>query len=225
MDCRHQHDPHDHGHGHSHNHDDDDHIAPPNSNQAQTLWQFIDHEQVRVLNERVANSGRAILRQYEDRLSLEPYLESDADEELLITIPFTGLVKLHSVLMRSFGDERSPKTLRLYKNRDDLDFTTAQDTEPLQKLHFPEGVGSETDQDQGVVEFAVNRPKFANITSLTIHIPENWGEDTTALTYIGLRGDWQRLSRAPVVTTYEAAANPADHKVAFGKANRVNESA
>lgn len=36
----------------------------------------------------------------------------------------------------------------------------------------------------------------------------------TRLSYVGLKGDWMKLSREPVEVLYEAAARPSDHKVA-----------
>lgn len=41
---------------------------------------------------------------------------------------------------------------------------------------------------------------------------DNYGDDVTRILYIGLRGEFKELNRAPVVTLYESAANPADHK-------------
>lgn len=48
-------------------------------------------------------------------------------------------------------------------------------------------------------------------------IEDNHGrgeEDVTRLSYVGLKGDWMKLSREPVEVLYEAAARPSDHKVA-----------
>lgn len=199
-------------HGHQHCHHEHEEVGPPDTNESQTLWPYIDHDRVRALNEIEDGSAARVLREWQYRLATSPFLESDVDEELLITIPFTGLVKLHSILLRSFGDDHNPKTLRVFKKGDDLDFGTAADAKPTATFTFPEEVGINTSEMDGIVEFAVNRAHFANITSLTLHIPTNWGAETTRILYIGLRGEWTELRSAPVVTQYEAAANPADHK-------------
>lgn len=36
--------------------------------------------------------------------------------------------------------------------------------------------------------------KFSNVFHLTIHIPKNYGADTTKVYYIGLRGEFQPVS-------------------------------
>lgn len=66
--------------------------------------------------------------------------------------------------------------------------------------------------DEGIAEYAVSRAAFSNIKSLTLYISENYGEETTKILYIGLRGEWTEMNKNPVITIYEAAANPKDHK-------------
>lgn len=147
------------------------------------------------------------------------------------------MVKLHSILIRTTADESAPQTIKLFKNRDDLDFGTASDLQPVTTLTHPEGVGADPEASnnatlgtsadldaEGIVEYAVNRAKFSNITSLTMYISENYGEDTTKILYIGLRGEWTKMSKNPVITMYEAAANPKDHKNLVPGENHVHES-
>ncbi|PRT53590.1 PITH domain-containing protein 1 [Wickerhamiella sorbophila] len=213
---------HDAHHDHHHDHD---HLPPPDTNEAQTLYSKINLDQVVVLNECDPGSGAAIIRKYSERLATEPYLESDVDPELLITIPFTGLVRLHSLLIRSFADARAPREIRIFKNRDDLDFTNVADLKEVQKLEHPAETGVGTSQDDGIVEYALNRAQLSNVTSITLHIPSNYGAETSAMTYIGLRGDFKELNRAPVVTMYEAAANPADHRNILKDAEQLHRTA
>ena len=154
---------------------------------------------------------------------------------------FTGMVKLHSILIRTTPDGHAPKTLKLFKNRTDLDFSLAADLTPVATLNHPEGVGADpdaatptsvstpttaTDLDaEGIVEYSVNRAKFSNITNLSIYIPDNHGdEDVTKILYIGLRGEWTKMGKNPVITLYEAAANPRDHKSLVPHENKIGES-
>lgn len=151
------------------------------------------------------------------------------------------MVKLHSLLLRTTPDEYAPKTIKLFKNRPDLDFGTASELAPLMTLTHPEGVGADPDAEfspgagaadsgvdleaEGIVEYAVNRAKFSNITCLSLYIPENYGgDDLTKILYIGLRGEWTQIGKAPINITYEAAANPADHKNLVPGENSVHES-
>jgi hypothetical protein len=187
----------------------------------QSLYKYIDHDRIVTLNESVEGSGAKVFKDWERRLTVSEFLESDVDEQLLITVPFTGIVRLHSLLVRSASDDRAPNTIRVYKNRQDLDFGVASDLTPLTEFHHPEGVGADDDDEgtpgtldsEGIVEYAFNRAHFSNVSSITLFIQDNHGADTSKLTYIGLRGEYQSpLGRAPVVTLYEAAANPRDHK-------------
>lgn len=137
--------------------------------------------------------------------------------------------------------------IKLFKNREDLDFSTASDLQALMTLTHPEGVGADPDAQpvlpprgrpsgsgtesavdldaEGIVEYAVNRAKFSNITSLQIFVPENYGgDDCTKILYIGLRGEWTKLAKNPVNIVYEAAANPRDHKNLVPGEHRVHES-
>lgn len=88
----HHHD-HDHGHGHDHDHDHDDH-GDPSAQEYQTtpeklLYDQIDFPKVSTLNEEEPRSGEAILKKtWAQRLDAEPVLESDADEQLLMHVPY-----------------------------------------------------------------------------------------------------------------------------------------
>ncbi|XP_041436947.1 PITH domain-containing protein 1 isoform X1 [Xenopus laevis] len=56
--------------------------------------------------------------------------------------------------------------------------------------------------------------RFSNVSHLSIHISKNFGAENTKIYYIGLRGEWTEAHRHEVtICNYEAAANPADHKV------------
>lgn len=84
----HCHDEHDHGHGgHSHEgHDHSDDITPALQ---YSLYQHINFDDVTTLNEAVSDSGKAIVKKtWAERMNDEPELESDADEQLLMHIPF-----------------------------------------------------------------------------------------------------------------------------------------
>lgn len=199
---------------HEHNHDDD-HIEPPSTVFA-NLFSYIDIPNIKILNAEEPENAVGIVRPNEEKLVQEPVLTTDADEELLISIPFIGHVKLHSVFIRSLGDDTSPKEIKLYKNNVNLDFDTVGSAQCIQTLNYPESIGpgiTTSDGTDGIVQFAVNRPKFSNISSVTLHITQNYGAEQTKLLYLGFRGDFTELKSAPVIAQYEAAANPSDHKV------------
>jgi hypothetical protein len=87
-DHHHHHD----GHGHDHGHDHDDHGQPSEQEYQTTpeklLYEQIDFPRVITLNESEPRSGAAVLQKtWAQRLDAEPELASDADEQLLMTIP------------------------------------------------------------------------------------------------------------------------------------------
>ena len=56
----------------------------------------------------VDNSGRLVFKPWEARLDKTDRVDSDADEELLINIPFTGDVKLKGIVVIGGEDETHP---------------------------------------------------------------------------------------------------------------------
>lgn len=122
---------------------------------------------------------------------------------------FAGQVKLHSILLYTAPTPAAPKTLKLFKNRHDLDFSTASDLAPTQTIEVPQSVpGSD------VFELPLNRALWNTTTSITLFVEDNWSggdEETTKVGYVGFKGQFMALSREPVSVLYEAAANPSDH--------------
>lgn len=58
--------------------------------------------------------------------------------------------------------------------------------------------------------------KFSSVHYLTIHIPKNFGSESTKIYYIGLRGEFSEGHRHGVtICTYEARPNVADHKASL----------
>ncbi|KAI1869340.1 hypothetical protein JX265_006712 [Neoarthrinium moseri] len=211
----HCHDEHSHSHGdggHDHEHDHSDDITPALQ---YSLYQHIDFDGVNAMNEAAPGSGRAIVKKtWAERLQVEPELESDADEQIILNVPFTGQVKLHSILLRSSPSDSAPRTLKVFINRTDVDFDTASELAPAQELELA--------QTSGVQELPVKRALFGKVQRLTLFLEDNFGdgdEDVTRLSYLGFKGEWMQLGRAPVNILYEAAPNPNDHAV---KGTNVN---
>lgn len=110
---------HDHAAGCAHEADVDD------SNEMginYSLYTKIHMENLECLNETEENSGKSVFCAYENRLNFEKYVESDADEELLFNIPFTGNVKLKGFVIIGANDDSHPNMVRLFKNRPKMTF-------------------------------------------------------------------------------------------------------
>jgi len=209
MSCHdeHGHGGHDHEHAEAHDHSDD--ITPALQN---LLYEQIDFSALRTLNEEDSSSGRAICQKtWAQRLDPEPELKSSADEQLLMIIPFTGQVRLHSILLRTSPSLSAPKTLKVFINDLDLDFGTASEKPPTQTF--------ELSQTSEVQDVPVRRALFNTTRSLSLFFEDNFGdgeEDVTRITYLAFKGDYMKLNKEPVSVLFEAAANPADHKSIVG---------
>jgi len=88
------HDEHSHSHSHDHSHggggggahDHSDDLTPALQN---LLHSQIDFDGIRTLNEAISGSGRAVCRKpWSQRLDPSPELSSDADEQLILHIPY-----------------------------------------------------------------------------------------------------------------------------------------
>ncbi|KAJ4331618.1 hypothetical protein N0V87_009016 [Didymella glomerata] len=208
MSHSHCHDEHSHG-DHDHEHDHSDDITPA---QQTILYSQIDFSALRTLNEDSSNSGRSICQKtWAQRLEPEPELVSSADEQLLMHVPFTGQVRLHSILIRTSDSDAAPKTLKVFVNADDMDFDTAAEVEPTQVLEIA--------RTSEVQEIPVKRVKFNMTRCLALFFEDNWSqgeEEETRLSYLGFKGDFMKLNKEPISVLYEASANPADHKAIAG---------
>eukprot|EP00667_Euglena_gracilis_P023343 EG_transcript_26365 len=198
------------------------------------LHQFIDLPRVRALNESVHGAWRLVLRPLADCGEGGPGLFSDTDEELLLFVPFTEVVRLHSVAVRGGAGDSAPSRLRLFLNREDMDFDLAHDSVALQEWELPAGGAT--------VDCPVNRcnTQFSLVTDMTLHFPSNFGASkpggppsrtsskpqahpahrggsppTTSLAFVGLSGQTTGMSAKPQATptVHEGTPNPKDDPV------------
>ncbi|CEJ81643.1 Putative DUF1000 domain protein [[Torrubiella] hemipterigena] len=211
--CHDEHAGHGHSHDHDHEHDHSDDITP--ALQA-SLYEQINFDEIVTLNESHSNSGKAIVKKtWVERLTPEPEVASDADEQLLMTVPFTAQVKLHSILIRTSASPSAPKTLRVFTNQDNLDFAAAEESDPVQEF--------ELSQTSDVQEIPVKRALFARVQRLDLFFVDNFSdgeEDVSRISYVGFKGEWTKLGKAPSNILYEAAPQPGDHKL---KGTSVNQ--
>ena len=169
--------------GHSHDHEHAEEVTTH-------LRQFIDFAGVTCLNENIPGSVKSILKSYQDRLLLHPTLQStlDGDPELLIHIPFTEAVSITSISIRGPppSEEVSsiefqtacPRSVRIFVDRDDLDFETAEELEAAMELELVHPDHENEVENGGTIDYVVrNRGRFQNIASVTIFVQENFGGD------------------------------------------------
>jgi hypothetical protein len=139
----------------------------------------------------------------------EPGAQLDSEEddpELLLHVPFSGSVKLTGITVVGGPDGASPAKLKVFINRDDLDFSAAADLPAVQEWDLLENYG-------GQIEYPTHAAKFNGVHSLDLYFPSNYGADRTTISFIGLRGEFSERRREAVEAVYEAKPMPQDHKV------------
>lgn len=82
---------HSHDHAQSHSHDGYEHEHSDETPPAlqSLIWKQIDFDNIRTLNESQINAGQAIIQKtWQNRLASEPELVSEADEQLIVFVPY-----------------------------------------------------------------------------------------------------------------------------------------
>ena len=129
---------------------------------------------------------------------------------------FTAQIRLHSILIRTSTTPSAPMTLKVFINRDDLDFDTASSLQPTQTLELA--------QSNDVQEVPVKRTLFNTVRSLQLFWEDNWSqgeEDETVISYIGFKGDMRSIKRE-VNSKLEV---PAPHAADASLTDRISERA
>jgi hypothetical protein len=115
------------GHGHEH-----DHMSDHSHDQTQVdgvdLFPQIAIDKVRCANERRSGTGKFCLKPYAKRLDHRKYLISEEDDpEVILHVPFTEAVRLAGICICANDDTSAPKNVKIFVNRDDIDFGLAED--------------------------------------------------------------------------------------------------
>jgi len=133
------------------------------------------------------------------------YLQSDADEQLIIYLVFNQVVKIHSIRFDA-PLENGPKNVKFYINQTTPpDFESCIDTPGVQELEL-----TEDDLKEGNLN-ALKFVKFQNVLSLTIFVQDNQqDQNTTRINYLAIYGK-------PVATT-----NMNEFKRVAGKKGEVS---
>ncbi|CAK5269860.1 unnamed protein product [Mycena citricolor] len=183
---------------HDHDHDHDSSESGPKDN----LFSQIERANVVALN--ATGPGSAVIKPWHERLDEEKSISSDADDQIIVRIPFTDSVKLRALLLKTGPADETPTKVLLFANDANLDFDDLDDKTPTQECLVAQG--------REVGEYALRTAKFSNLSSISLLFPASQGADATRIYYIGFLGQWTERKRQAVVTVYEAQANLADHE-------------
>ncbi|TKY85504.1 hypothetical protein EX895_005666 [Sporisorium graminicola] len=197
------------GCGHDH-HDDDSHVKP-NEGDQDLLYSSIDRDRVVALNESVPNSAALTIKPWERRTDPEPQVTSDADDQLIIHIPFTSSVKLTTLLFRPAAEpDLTPSVIKLYRNLppNALDFDDITDRPETTKLDSIPTVQDTKD----VISFPLPPVKWSNTDSITLFVEASLGGQHSGIQFLGFKGKSSGYSRAaPTNIVYESAPQLKDH--------------
>ncbi|MCO5558900.1 hypothetical protein L7F22_012490 [Adiantum nelumboides] len=137
------------------------------------LVDCIEWPSVECLNENSSHTFANALKQgYRDDEGL--CLESDTDEELLIYLPFTQVIKLHTIIIMGPPDE-GPKTVKLFANRENMGFSNVSEFPPSDVVTL-------SSEDLKGKPIPLKFVKFQNVRSLTIFIEDN--QESTEVTKV-----------------------------------------
>ncbi|KAF2652272.1 DUF1000-domain-containing protein [Lophiostoma macrostomum CBS 122681] len=130
--------------------------------------------------------------------SKKDWIESDVDEQLMLYMPFTSTLKVHTIQLTSLpptsddddDDEipMRPKTIHLYSNRQhNLGFDEAEDIPATQTLELD---ASSWDEKTGTAKLELRFVKFQNIHSLVLFISAGDGDgEKTRVDRVRIIGD------------------------------------
>ncbi|KAF8342759.1 PITH domain-containing protein [Cantharellus anzutake] len=181
-----------------------------------TLYTVIDRDKVFGLNLTVPEDAKEVIKTWNDRDSVDKWVDSGVDDQLIIHVPFIESVKVRSVLLKPARGETCPQRLRIYANQPSgVDFADAENIKPHLDMSILEG-------DTGVTEYPLKVAAFTNVSSLTLFFAthpfpiwqsESASEECTRIYFIGFKGDTRRTKKDTRTKLDLAAANAADATV------------
>lgn len=156
------------------------------------------------MNEEDEGSAKHVFKPHEERHDRTRFVESQEDDpELIIHVPFVNAVKLKSVTISGEQGAKHPSQVKLFINRDDIDFSNAHELPSVQTLDLNEDIDAE-------YEYALKTSKFYSVQSLTMFFPESFGGDQTKIFYIGFKGANMKFKRDIVEAVYESRPTAED---------------
>ena len=134
-----------------------------------------------------------MFKPWHERHSRESYVESDADEQLIVHIPFTSDVTLKSICIIAATGEEHPSKMLAFKNREDVDFDNADAMRPDQEWALNE-------DPEGSHPYETLIAKFNGLRNINLYFPENFGGEKTKIYFIGLRGQSRNVNRRTIIS-------------------------
>lgn len=133
------------------------------------------------------------------------WVESDVDNQLMLYVPFTSTVKVHTIQITSNPpvDEDDdeipvrPKTIHIWTNRQhNLGFEEAEDIPATQSVELKE---SDWDKETGTAKLELRFVKFQNVYSLVLFVQDGDGDSEKTridrIRFIGETGEKRDMGK------------------------------
>ncbi|GAO19241.1 uncharacterized protein UV8b_02557 [Ustilaginoidea virens] len=136
-------------------------------------------------------SARPSTLNKEGDVATKDFVQSGADDQLLLFVPFQGSVKLHTLQITSVQEGQDqvsrPEVIHLYINRPrNMDFSEADDTEPTQAITLK----AEDWNSEATANINLRFVKFQKTTTLVVYVQKGCdGAETVRLDRIALIGE------------------------------------
>lgn len=150
-----------------------------------SLLEHLDIRQINCLNESEDHPLISILSS-KSKNTGGSYLSSDADEQLLLNIPFNQTIKIRSLVIQSSNPAQAPKLVKIFINRPALGFEDVEDADESAAAQIIELTEEDTTNGNPLVLRFV---RFQTVNSLHIFVSSNQGgEDETRIDAIDVLG-------------------------------------
>ena len=136
------------------------------------------------------------------------FLESDADEELLITIKFMQAVKIAQLRVVAAIDslDNAPTKVKLFVNKVGLDFDSAKSDNATQEISL-----SKEELRSPGKPVSTHFVKFQNVQELGIFVPGNHGdEEQTRIATLAIVGELVAQTGMKRTAEQQASASKGD---------------
>ena len=184
-----------------------DHALADADTGGDSLFGYIDMTKVWARNETTEGSASGALKPWHKRQEPVPFvLSADEDPELIIHVPFKQDVMIRSIAFGCAGEGEGspPSVVRLFANRETLDFELGHSLEPSQTL---ETVVADATGD---VDHPLRPDRFRSCSSVTLFVTDSVDGDGSRLTYVGFKGKSVGAKRQPVSAVYELVGAPTE---------------
>ncbi|EKM55798.1 uncharacterized protein PHACADRAFT_195847 [Phanerochaete carnosa HHB-10118-sp] len=150
-----------------------------------SLLEALDSQQLNCLNEGAPYTLKSIL-QDKKLNSSSNYLLSDADEQLILNVPFNQVVRIRALIIKSAGEpEQRPRRIKLFINRPTLGFEDATDAREPEAAQIIELTDEQVAEGKRI---PLRFVRFQSVNSLHIFVETNGGDDATRIDAVDVIG-------------------------------------